>query len=147
MYKNKIKIIIGLGEQASEYRSLSKYLDIVQPDWNNGSLSKMKIGKQDILVGFSLGCMIATMYAEKNKVKTLILCSPSPDETLEKVKADKVVFIIGEREKFVFENVKRVAKTLRCSSEIIKVPKSGHKIDKNYQKVLLNLLRIIQFGS
>ncbi len=138
--KNKIKIIIGLGQKATEYRSLSKYLDIVQPDWNNGSLSKLKLGKPEILVGFSLGCMIVTMHAEKVKVKTLILCSPSPDETLHKVKADKIVFIFGGKEEFIKENVKRISKTFRGKLEIIEVPRASHKIDTNYQKVLLEVL-------
>ena len=139
--KNKVKIIIGLGQKASEYRSLSKYLEVVQPDWNNGSLSKMKLGKPEVLVGFSLGCMIATMHAEKYKTKTLILCSPTPDETLKNVKADKVVFIVGEKESFVLENVKRMAVSLKCKWSIVIAEKSGHKIDKNYQKILINILQ------
>jgi len=136
----KIKIIIGLGQKASEYRSLSKYMEIVQPDWNNGSLSKMKLGKQNILVGFSLGCMIATMYAEKSKLETLVLCSPSPEETLEKVIAEKVIFIIGEKEKYIQDNVKRMRYTLKCPSKVIIVPCSGHKIDKKYQEILLTMV-------
>lgn len=145
--KNKVKIIIGLGQKASEYRSLSKYLDIVQPDWNNGSLSKMKLGRPEILVGFSLGCMIATMHSEKVKVKTLVLCSPSPDETLSKVKADKIVFIYGQKESFIKENIKRISKTFKGKIEIIEVPESGHNIDKKYQKVLLSVLSTLQTNN
>src|SRR3990170_686339 len=50
----KIKIIIGLGQKRKHYRFLSKYLNIREVDWNNGSLSKMRLGKPKILVGFSL---------------------------------------------------------------------------------------------
>ncbi len=139
---NKPKIIIGLGQKATEYRSLSKYLDIVQVDWNNGSLAKMKLGNPDILVGFSLGCVVATMHAEKHKVKNLILCSPTPDETLERVKTDYATFIVGEKETWLRKETRRVAKTLKCPAKIIIVPGSDHKIDSKYQKALLEVLNI-----
>jgi len=33
----KIKIIIGLGQKRKHYRFLSKYLNIREVDWNNGT--------------------------------------------------------------------------------------------------------------
>ena len=135
--KKKSQIIIGLGQKASEYKSLSKCLKIIQPDWNN---SKVKIKKCDTLIGFSLGCMLATMYAEKHKLKHLILCSPTPEETLKNVKADKITFIAGEKEEWVIKNIYRIAKGLKCSWTFIKVPKADHRINKDYQKTLIKNL-------
>jgi predicted esterase len=139
--KTKIPFIIGLGQKAKEFRFLSKYFKIIQPDWNNGSLSKMKLGKPKIIAGFSLGCMIATMQAEKNKVETLILCSPTPDETLKNVKAEKVIFLVGHKEKWVYKEIKRVRKTLKCSSTIKIIPNAGHKIDTVYKNALIGIVK------
>lgn len=130
----KTQFIIGLGQKASEYELLSKCLKIIQPDWNN---SRVKINKCDTLIGFSLGCMLATMYAEKHNIKHLILCSPTPDETLKNVKAKKITFIVGDTEKWVIQNIYRVAKELKCSWFIFKVSNTGHKINKQYKKILL----------
>jgi pimeloyl-ACP methyl ester carboxylesterase len=140
MKTKNISIIIGLGQKATEYRALSKYLNIIQPDWNNGSLRKMKLRKSDVLIGFSLGCMIATMHAEKHKVKRLILCSPTPDETLEKVKTDHVVFMAGEKETWIIQEMRRIAETLKSTYEIIIIPNADHKIDFEYRKELLKIL-------
>lgn len=137
--KNKYQIIIGLGQKASQYKSLSKYLKIVQPDWNN---SKVKIEKCDTLIGFSLGCMLACVYAEKHRIKHLILCSPTPDETLKKVKADKITFIVGDKETWVRENINRLTKELTCSWKILEVSNTGHKLNRNYRKILLNSINI-----
>jgi len=125
--------IVGLGQKTTQYRSLSKYFDIIEPDWNNGSLSKLKLGRPKIVAGFSLGCMIATMHAEKHKVKTLILCSPTPDETLKNVKADHVVFLVGEKEKWVHKEIKRIIKTVKKgTAKIIVIPNADHKINDTY---------------
>jgi pimeloyl-ACP methyl ester carboxylesterase len=140
MKSKKVSIIIGLGQKKTEYRSLSKYLNIIQPDWNNGSLEKMKLGKPDVLIGFSLGCMIAVMHAEKHRVKKLILCSMTPDETLEKVKADHVIFIAGKKESWIINEINRVAKTLKSTYEIKIIPNADHKINLEYQKELLNII-------
>ena len=136
MKKKKLQFIYGLGNR-NEYKSLFKYFDIPKIDWNN---SKIKIKKCDTLIGFSLGCMLATMYAEKHKLKHLILCSPTPDETLKNVKADKITFIAGEKEEWVIKNIYRIAKGLKCSWTFIKVPKADHRINKDYQKTLIKNL-------
>src|ERR1035437_7747249 len=141
MKTKQIPFIIGLGQKATQYRSLSKYFNIIEPDWNNGSLSKLKLGKPEIIAGFSLGCMIATMHVEKHKVKTLILCSPTPDETLKNIKADTVIFLAGAKEKWVIQEIKRMKRTLNSKYTSINIiPKAGHKINKYYQKILLDIL-------
>ena len=136
MKKKKIQFLYGLGNR-NEYKQLFKYFDVPKIDWNN---SKIKIKKCDTLIGFSLGCMLATMYAEEHKLKHLILCSPTPDETLKNVKADKITFIAGEKEEWVIKNIYRIAKGLKCSWTFIKVPKADHRINKDYQKTLIKNL-------
>jgi esterase/lipase len=138
--KTKIPFIIGLGQKAAQYRSLSKYLKIIQPDWNNGNFSKLKLGNPSIIIGFSLGCMIATMHAERHRIKTLILCSPTPDETLKRIKADHVIFLVGAKEKWVLKEIKRVKKTLNSTYTIKTVPNAGHKMNVRYQKILLDMI-------
>ncbi|MEK7116568.1 MAG: hypothetical protein AAB837_00180 [Patescibacteria group bacterium] len=133
----KIKFLHGLGDR-SQYKSLFKYFNVLDIDWNKGSLSKLRLGKPDILVGFSLGCDIALMHAEKHKIKTLILCSMTPGvESLKKVKADKIIFLIGEKEKWVIKDTRRLLKTVKNRAKIIVIPKAGHKIDKNYLDKIL----------
>ncbi len=135
----RINFIPGLGEKPNEYKALSKYLNIVDIDWNNG---KTKLGKLDTLVGFSLGCIVACMHAEKSHVRRLVLCSLTPEENLGSIKVDEVVFIVGENEKFVLTNVRRIYKNLKCKKSIVIVKGAGHKIDTNYQNTLLKVLGV-----
>ena len=137
----KIKIIIGLGQKRKHYHSLSKHLNIREVDWNNGSLSKMRLGRPKILIGFSLGCMVAIMHAEKYRVKTLILCSPSPEETLLRVKADQVIFLVGEKENWCLKEIKRMSRTLRCRYSIIVIRGANHRITGDYQKKLVEVIQ------
>lgn len=132
----KINFIPGLGEKPNEYKALSKYFNIVDIDWNNG---KTNLGKIDTLIGFSLGCVVACMHAEKTKVKKLILCSLTPEENLGKIKVDEVIFLVGEKEKFVLSNVRRIYKDLKIKKSIVIVPKAGHKITSNYAKKLIEV--------
>ncbi len=137
----KINFIPGLGEKLKDYGVLSKYLNIVDVDWNDG---KIKIGKVDILAGFSMGAVLACEYSIKHKLKILILCSTTPGaETLKKVKADKVIFMAGEKEKWLIKDIKRISKTLpkKTIREIIIIPKADHKITGNYLKELLSTLK------
>ncbi len=134
----KINFIPGLGEKPREYKALSKYLNIVDIDWNKG---KMNIGKVDVLVGFSIGAELACDYTLKHKVKTLILCSLTPgSETLVNIKADKVIFLVGGKEKWVLKDLERVRKTLECKNSVTIVPGVGHRITGQYQKKLLEIV-------
>lgn len=138
----KILFFPGMGEKPRDYTDLSKYMTIVNIDWNTDKYTP-KIVKGDILVGFSLGCYYPLTYALRSKVKMLILCSLTPLETLKKVKADKIIFMVGSKEKFVLENSRRLAKELKMESQIVIVPNSGHKITGQYKKKLLELLKIM----
>lgn len=136
--KTKPTFLYGLSER-KEFSHLNKYFNIPKIDWNKGTVTP-KITEKKLLVGFSMGCMVACMHAEKIKVDTLILCSPTPDETLKNIRANKVIFIYGEKEKWVAENIHRVAKTLNCQYTIHVVPKTSHTINKLYLKTLLTII-------
>lgn len=134
----KIKFIPGFPEQPSDYKELSRYLDIVKIDWNKPRLNFNKI---KTLTTFSFGGVLALEYALRKKVDVLVLCSLTPSiETLEKVKADRVIFIVGEKEKWCLKNIRRVSKTLKCRKSIIVVRGAGHKITGNYRKKLLEVI-------
>src|SRR3989344_2080640 len=125
--KKAITFLYGLGD-LSEYKSLSKYFHIPRIDWNKSTITP-KIGRVDVLVGFSLGCILAYIHAEKNKVKTLIMCSPTPAESLKTLKVKKI---------------QRVAKTLKCGWKVIVIPKADHRIIGNYRKKLLEVVNEIE---
>lgn len=142
MKKNKTLFIPGLSEQANNYRSFSNYMKVYDIDWNN---IKYPRGKYNTIIGFSWGAIIACIYGMKHPIKTLILCDMTTGvETLKDVKADEVIFIIGEKGKWAIKDTRRVAKTLKCKWKMIIVPNGEHKIDKNYQKILFNTLDSLQ---
>jgi alpha/beta superfamily hydrolase len=136
---NKPIFFCGLGEQPPAYKSLSKYLNIIPIDWNKIKIPKLKT---EVVVGFSMGAILACEYALRNKVKTLILCSMTTGvESLEKVKADKIIFLIGENEKWMIKDTKRVLKTVKNRAEMIIIPKADHKIDRNYKNKILGVIK------
>lgn len=138
--KNKITFLYGLGER-KEYKNLFKYFNIPKIDWNKCSITP-PLRKVETLIGFSLGGILACMHTEKSRVKKLILCSITPGvETLSKVKADEIIFLVGEKEKWVYKDSLRLTKTLRCKWEIIVVPGADHKIVGNYRKKLLEVVK------
>lgn len=140
---NKIQFLPGLTEKPKNYRGLSKYFNILDVDWNTGKI-KPKIRKTDVLAGFSMGAIYACEYASKHKVKTLILCSLTPGaETLKNVMADNVIFLVGEKEKWVLKEIKRVKKTIKAKSRILVIPGVDHKISGDYKKTLINVAKNI----
>lgn len=128
-----------MGEKPRRYEALLEYMDVANIDWNSDRYTP-KIRNQNVLIGFSMGCYYPLTHALKHKVGTLILCSVSPLETLAKIKAGRVIFIVGSREKFVLENVRRVAKELKIENRIIVVPGADHQISGSYKKKLLEVV-------
>ena len=126
----------GLGETKKNYKSLSKHLTVADIDWNTGKATSSK--NYDTVVSFSLGNVFALDIALKQKLKKLILCSPTPFESLGKHKAKQVIFIIGEKEKFLQKIFKPLCKK---NVKMITVPKADHRIDKNYEKILLKNIK------
>ena len=127
-----------MSERAKNYRSFPKYVTVYDIDWNVGDLPQEKY---DIVIGFSLGAVLACEYALKHKVRKLILCSLTPGtESLKDIKADEVVFLVGEKERWCLKEIKRISKTLKCKSKIIIVPKATHKITGNYKEKMLKII-------
>ena len=139
MKNKRIQFIPGLGEKPKEYKRLSKYLETLDVNWNTGKITPPII-QSDTLVGFSMGAILACEYALKHKVGTLILCSLTPMvESLKRVKTDNIIFLAGEKEKWIIKNIERVCQTLTCNKSIVIIPKADHKITSTYQKKLLEI--------
>lgn len=137
--KKRIVFIPGLGERAKDYKRLSKYMKIHDIDWNKIRLPR---NNPDILVGFSMGAVLAFEYAENHKVDTLILCSLTPCiDTLKGIKVNKVIFLVGEKEKWAYKDHLRLAKTLRNKSKVLMIPGADHKITGDYLKKLVNIVQ------
>lgn len=122
----------GLGETKKNYKSLSKHLIVADIDWNTGKATSSK--KYDTVASFSLGNVFSLDISLKRKLKKLILCSPTPFESLGKHKAEHVIFIIGEKEKFLQKVFKPLCKK---NVKMIIVPKGDHRINKDYEKIIL----------
>lgn len=137
--KNKITFLYGLGER-KEYKNLFKYFNIPKIDWNKCTITP-PVRKVETLVGFSLGSILACMHAEKSKVNKLIFCSLTPMENLNGVKTDEIVFMVGSKEKFCLQNIRRIYKKLKCKKSIIIIPGADHKIVGNYKKKLLEVVK------
>ncbi|MFZ2522570.1 MAG: hypothetical protein WAX44_03615 [Minisyncoccia bacterium] len=134
---SKIQFIPGLGEKPKNYKTLFKFLEVLDVDWNTEKISP-KINKPDILIGFSMGAVLACEYAIKHRIDTLIICSLTPMvETLKNVIARNIIFIVGSKEIWIVKNTKRVRKTLKCKNSLIIVPNADHKIVGNYRYTLI----------
>ena len=71
----------------------------------------------------------------------MILCSLSPGaETLKMIKTEQVIFLVGEKEKWVLKEINRVRKTLKCKNSIVVIPGADHRIVGEYQKKLLEIV-------
>lgn len=131
----------GLGDR-KEYSKLLPYFSIPKIDWNK-SVIKPPIKKPQTIFAHSLGCMLAIMHAEKHKVKTLVLCSPTPgEETLSKVKADTIIFIVGENEHWVRTDISRLSQTFTGNIISVVIPNTKHTITNRYLKTILQFRNI-----
>jgi len=138
----KLQFLPGMGEKPKEYERLSAYLKTLNINWNTGKINP-PIKKCDTLVGFSMGAILACEYAIKIKVKILILCSMTTGvESLKKVKADEIIFLVGENEKWVVKDTLRVSKSIK-NKQIHIIKGGNHKIIGRYQKKLVEIINNI----
>jgi predicted Zn-ribbon and HTH transcriptional regulator len=129
-----------LGEKPNEYKNLFKYFTVIDVDWNTGKYLP-KVDKPDILVSFSMGVDFLIYYSLKKSVDKLIICSPTPGtETLSGLKVNEIIFLVGEKEKWVLEDLNRLVKTIKCSYKIIVIKDADHKIKGLYLKTLISLI-------
>lgn len=126
----------GLGETKKNYKTLAKHMIVADIDWNTGKVTSSK--NCDVVASFSLGNIFSLDVALKRKLKKLILCSPTPFESLGNHKAEKVIFIVGEKETFLQKLYKPM-----CGKNVsmIIVPGADHKIDAHYQRILLEVIQ------
>jgi len=143
----KTLFIHGLGEQAKDYHSFSRYFDIYNINWNKSLGDQViKIPRRyDTIIGFSWGAVAACLYAGEFPVKLLVLCSlpAGVDATyMAGLKAEKVVFLFGEKEKWMVKDNRRVVKRMKKQHpRRIVVPKEGHRISKSYLKTILEVIK------
>ncbi|MEK7147970.1 MAG: hypothetical protein AAB758_01595 [Patescibacteria group bacterium] len=153
----KIFIIPGGGENTD----LKSYKDLIRglrnlgytvvsinPKWEL-PLSKQifKVGKNDIVFGFSRGALLAYMVTKKYPCKSVILASMTPLRNFSK----KAIYNYYGKEsadnllkiKFVGNKTPKVhiAGELEEIKADIYVPRTGHHLTKSYIKYIINLLK------
>lgn len=134
----KVLFFPGLGEKASDYKGiLPKFIRVAKINWNTGKYAP-RIDNYDTVVSFSLGTFFPLEYARKKKIKKLVLCSPTPFETMKGLKVGEVVFVVGQKEKFISENVRRIAKEV--NTRVLIVKNGDHKIEDKYLKTVVSVL-------
>lgn len=138
LIENFMKTIFyhGLGESKNNYKSLSKNITIADIDWNKVKATSAK--GYDNVVSFSLGVVFALNESSKRKVNNLILCSPTPFETLEGVKAKNIYIIVGEKEEFLLNIFRPLIKD---NVEVIVLKGAGHRFNRSYKKIVVSLLK------
>jgi len=140
--KNKsVTFLYGQGLK-KDFKQLEKYFYVPKIDWNTW---EVKIPKgTEILIGFSMGATLACEYCLTHKIEHLILCSLMPGiETLKKIKAKNVIFLVGEEEGWTLSEVRRVYKTVKSKKSLVVIPKGRHDISGTYQKKLIETIENI----
>lgn len=123
---------------SKNYRAFSTYVRVADIDWNTGK-TKPAVGDCNIVISFPLGAVFSLDVALKKKLKKLILCSPTPFETLGDHKADEVIFVIGEEEEFLQKIFKPLC-TEKTKARMVIVPKTGHRMTRDYQTLVRELI-------
>ena len=136
-FTNMIYIIPGLGEKKYNLPKEVQYLHLSMDDVFN----LPKIPSDSILIGFSVGAILAYFLALKNPVKRLILCSPSP-VILSPIKIEGEVYVLsGKKEsphmrKYAKKLAKKVGKFIEVDA--------GHKLDKRYVGNILKCCQAVR---
>lgn len=118
----------------------------------------VKVGKNDVIVGWSSGAIAAMRYAEENRIKGSILIAPSYTDLgdeLEKqsgyfdtpwkwdnirANQDKIALFYGDDDPYIDQmEFVHIAKELRCAEHI--VPNGKHFIDQNNFPELLDYIK------
>lgn len=97
-----------------------------------------KLPRNSVLIGFSIGAIIAYLISLKSPVKKLILCSPSPIiMKYEKPKGD-IYVLSGNKE---MAKMQKYARTLakKLGGTFVKV-NSHHKLTDVYIKAVLKTI-------
>lgn len=131
----KTIFIPGLSETKKDYPNFP--IQVHNINWNNITLPT----GYSVVVGFSMGAILACEVALKENVNKLILCSMTPGvETLERVKAKEIVFIMGQKETWLIKDTQRLMETVKVPCSVQILPEVGHKIGKKYLKMITNFI-------
>lgn len=154
----KFFIIPGAGESTKlrRYKELSKkvgslgYIPVlVNPNWDI-EISKQifKIGKNDIIFGFSRGAILAYITSKKYPCKLVILGSMPP---IKKFSKKEIISHYGDKIGNDIYNIKLSAnknKQIRLAGEFEKIidadiyiSKTRHYLSKSYIKQIIDLLK------
>lgn len=126
----------GLGETPKTYKKYTDTYDIAKIDWNTGETTPYEGYKN--IVSFSLGCVFSLDAGANESVNKLILCSPTPFESLGDVKAKEIYFVIGETEDFSINIFKPLLKDPRV--KMLLVPNGEHRYDDEYHKIVSEII-------
>ncbi len=130
-FTNMIYIIPGLGEKKYKLPKYVYYLHLTIDDVFN----LPKLPKDSVLIGFSIGAVLAYLIAYKSPIKKLILCSPPPIVQRYKQPKGHIFVLNGNREHTHMKKyAKQMAKKLRA--EYLEV-KGDHHLKGNYLKRVL----------
>ena len=128
-----IYIIPGLGKKKYDFPKHVKYLYLSIDDVFN----LPKLPKDSVLIGFSVGAVIAYLVSLKSPVKKLILCSPSPIIVKYKKPKGEIYVLSGDKE---MPQMKKYAQKLakKLGGSFIKTD-SHHKLTNVYIKTILGI--------
>ena len=129
-----IYIIPGLGDKKYNFPKYVKYLRLSIDD----VLSLPKLPKDSVLIGFSVGAVIAYLLSLKSPVKKLILCSPSPIIMKYKKPKGEIYVLSGDKETV---QMQKYAKTSakKLGGTFVKV-NSRHKLTDGYIRAILKII-------
>ncbi|MEK7184725.1 MAG: hypothetical protein AAB683_01140 [Patescibacteria group bacterium] len=161
--KNTIYIIPGLGETCEE----SRYIKLAQELKGNGYIVKLikpnwyrplseevfKVEKDDVVIGFSFGAVIAYLISQKFSCKKFIFASLSPIHkfTYKSLVRDYSKHMDKEKSELISKDIKNIKINLsnikspyitlagefeRGIERQIIVPKTKHIINNNYIKAI-----------
>ncbi|MDP2647741.1 MAG: alpha/beta hydrolase [Candidatus Yanofskybacteria bacterium] len=128
-----IYIVPGLGNKRYNLPKNIKYLRLSIDD----VLNLPKLPKDSVLIGFSIGAVIAYLIALKYPVKKLILCSPSPIIVKYKRPKAQIYILSGNKETPQMQKY-AAGLTRKLKGTLVKVS-SGHKLSRAYIKAIVNV--------
>ena len=130
----RVYIIPGLGHKKYDLPKYIKYLYLSIDD----VLNLPKLPNDSVLIGFSVGAVIAYLISLKYPVKKLILCSPSPIIVKYKKPKGEIYVLSGDKETV---QMQKYAKTLakKLGGTFVKV-NSRHKLTDIYAKAILKII-------
>lgn len=129
-----IYIVPGLGEKKYNISRRVKYLHLSIDD----VFSLPKLSRDSVLIGFSIGAIIAYLISLKSSVKKLILCSPSPIIVKYRKPKGEVYVLSGDKETV---QMKKYAQVLvkKLGGTFVKV-NAHHKLTDIYIKAILKII-------